>query len=134
MKKRIMSTIANFTTAGLLLFTVATTRAQSSENTAIGKNTTVNYLGVDDDVILFRVLVNNPNGNKFRIIVADDDGHKIFNEVYNDKRFEKRFRVPVTETGKLSFIIKNFMETSSDVHSFEVTSQLTETGDVISVK
>src|SRR5580700_1651387 len=111
MKKMIMTRIAKFTAAGLLLFvTVASTQAQTTTTASADKNTTVKYLGTQDDVILFNVSVENPNGSKFSVIVTDNEGNQIFQEVYNDRKFDKRFRLPKSETGKLTFVVRNFKD------------------------
>jgi len=127
-----MTTIATFTAAGLLLFTVATTQAQTTTNASADKNITVKYLGTQDDVIVFNVSVNNPNGNKFSVIVTDNEGNQLFQEVYNDKQFDKKFKLPKSETGKLSFVVRNFKDASDDVHSFEVSNRIVE--DVVVTK
>jgi maltose-binding protein MalE len=134
MKKMIMTTIAKFTAAGLLLVTVATTQAQTTTSASTENNTTVKYLGTQDDMILFNVSVANPRGNKFSVIVSDNDGNQLFQEVYNDKKFDKRFRLPKTETGKLTFVVRNFKDASDDVHSFEVSDRVVEDIVVTSVK
>jgi len=134
MKKQIMVTIAKFTAAGLLLFTVATTQAQTTTNASTEKNTNVKYVGTQDDVILFNVSVDNPNGSKFSVIVTNNEGNQLFQEVYNDKKFDKRFRLPKSETGKLTFVVRNFKDASDDVHSFEVTDRIVEDVVVSAVK
>jgi outer membrane lipoprotein-sorting protein len=134
MKKMIMTRIAKFTAAGLLLVTVASTQAQTTTNASIDKNTTVKYLGTQDDVILFNVSVENPSGNKFSVIVSDNEGNQIFQQVYNDRKFDKRFRLPKSETGKLTFVVRNFKDASDDVHSFEVSDKVIEDVVVTAVK
>jgi outer membrane lipoprotein-sorting protein len=134
MKKMIMTRIAKFTAAGLLLVTVATTQAQTTTNASTDKNTTVKYLGTQDDVILFNVSVENPAGNKFSVIVSDNEGNQIFQQVYNDRKFDKRFRLPKSETGKLTFVVRNFKDASDDVHSFEVSDKVIEDVVVTAVK
>src|SRR5580704_19245772 len=134
MKKQIMTTIAKFTAAGLLLFTVATTNAQTTTSASTDKNAEVTYVGTQEDVILFNVSVANPNGNKFSIIVTDNEGNQLFEEVYNDRKFDKRFRLPKSETGKLTFVIRNFKDASDDVHSFEVSDRIVEDVVVSAVK
>jgi hypothetical protein len=133
MKRQFMTTIAKFTAAGLLLLTVATTQAQTT-NASTDKNTTVKYVGTQDDVILFNVSVDNPNGNKFSVIVTDNEGNQLFAEVYNDRKFDKRFKLPKTETGKLTFVVRNFKDASDDVHSFEVSNRVIEDVVVTAVK
>jgi hypothetical protein len=134
MKKMIMPTIAKLTAAALLLVTVATTQAQTTTNASADKNTTVKYLGTQDDVILFNVSVDNPGGNKFSVIVTDNEGNQIFQEVYNDKKFDKRFRLPSSETGKLTFVVRNFKDASDDVHAFEVSNRVVQDVVVTAVK
>jgi hypothetical protein len=134
MKKQIMTTIAKFTAAGLLLFTVATTNAQTTTSASTDKNAEVTYVGTQEDVILFNVSVANPNGNKFSIIVTDNEGNQLFEEVYNDRKFDKRFRLPKSETGKLTFVIRNFKDASDDVHSFAVSNHVVEDVVVTKVK
>ena len=130
----IMTTIAKFTAAGLLLFTVATTQAQTTTNASADKNTTVKYLGTQDDVILFNVSVENPHGNKFSVIVTDNEGNQLFSEVYNDRKFDKRFRLPSSETGKLTFVVRNFKDASDDVYAFEVSNHVVRDVVVTAVK
>ena len=134
MKKQIMTTIAKFTAAGLLLFTVATTNAQTTTSASTDKNAEVTYVGTQEDVILFNVSVANPNGNKFSIIVTDNEGNQLFEEVYNDRKFDKRFRLPKSETGKLTFVIRNYKDASDDVQSFEVSNHVVEDVVVTKVK
>jgi hypothetical protein len=126
MKKKIMTTIAKFAAAGLLLFTIATAQAQSSTNVSPIKNIIVRYVRTEDDDILFNVTVDNPNGNKFCIIVTDNEGSQLYKKVCHDKQFDSRFRLPESETGKLSFIVRNFKDASDDVHSFDVSDDVVE--------
>ena len=130
----IMPKVAKLTAAALLLLTVATTQAQTTTNASADKNTTVKYVGTQDDVILFNVSVVNPNGNKFSVIVTDNEGNQLFSEVYNDRKFDKRFRLPKSETGKLTFVVRNFKDASDDVHSFEVSNRVVEDVVVTAVK
>src|SRR5579862_603037 len=134
MKKQIMTTIAGFTAAGLLLFTVATTQAQASASISTDKATSVKYVGTQDDVILFNVSVDNPSGNKFSVIVTDNEGNQLFREVYNDRKFDKRFKLPKSETGKLTSVVRNFRDASDDVYSFEVKNRVVEDVVVTSLK
>jgi hypothetical protein len=134
MKRQFMTTIAKFTAAGLLLFTVATTQAQTTTKASTDKNTIVKYVGTQDDVILFNVSVDNPNANKFSVIVSDSEGNQLFSEVYNDRKFDKRFRLPKSETGKLTFVVRNFKDASDDVHSFEVSNRVVEDVVVTAIK
>jgi hypothetical protein len=134
MKKQIMSTIVKFTAAGFLLATVATTQAQTSVTAPVAKSAEVKYLGTQDDLILFKVSVDNPNGNKFSVIVTDNEGNQLFQEVYNDKKFEKRFKLPQSENGKLTFVVRNFKDAADEVQSFDINTRIVEDVVVTKVK
>ncbi|PWT71474.1 MAG: hypothetical protein C5B59_18040 [Bacteroidetes bacterium] len=42
------------------------------------------------------------------MIVLAEDGSELFHEVYSDKKFEKRFRIPKDDQHKLTFVVKNY--------------------------
>jgi len=131
MKKRVMAAISKLT-LGVLLFTgVAVTEVQAATINPGEKNTEVKYVGVSGDAVLFNVSVDNPTGSKFSVIVLDEDGTKIFQEIYTDKKFDKRFKLPKSEKNKLTFVIRNF-KTADVTQTFEINTRFVE--DVIVTK
>ncbi|MHA4812144.1 hypothetical protein ACX0G9_28880 [Flavitalea flava] len=81
----------------------------------------VSYLGSQNGEPLFNVLYNNTTGSRFSLEVLDGDGMRIFLGSYNDKTFDKKFRVAdASSNSKLTFIIRNFQDNS--VQHFEVNS------------
>src|ERR1051325_7315580 len=91
-----------------LVLTAATVSAQSTATGAgQSENATVKYLGLQDDLIVFNVAYANPDGNKFQVIVKDQDGSQLYQNVFSDKTFYKQFRLPRADKDRLVFIIRN---------------------------
>lgn len=98
-------------------------REDRSRENRPGSATTaeVNYLGSQNGEPLFNVLYDNATGSRFSLEVLDGDGIRIFLGSYNDKTFDKKFRVAdASPSSKLTFIIRNFRDNS--VQHFEVNS------------
>ncbi|HZE86131.1 MAG TPA: hypothetical protein VE035_17550, partial [Puia sp.] len=70
----------------------------------------VKYLGAQEDMIVFNVAYKNPSGDKFSIIVKDQDGSQLYQVVYNEKSFAKQFKLPRADKDKITFIIRNYKE------------------------
>ena len=125
MKKRFMSAISKLTLGALLFTGVASTEAKAAGNNPGDKVPAVKYLGTSADAVLFNVSVDNPAGTKFIVTLLDEDNTPLFQEVYTDKKFDKRFKLPKSEKNKLTFVIRNFKD--ADVkESFEINTQYVE--------
>lgn len=126
MKKQFISAISVLTLGVLLsVAAVATTQAQSTIGNPGEKTAEVKYLGVSDDALFFNVSFENPNGGKVSVIVLDEDGIQLFQEVYTDKKFDRRFKLPKLEKNKVTFVIRNFKDTDVK-QSFEINTRLVE--------
>ena len=132
MKKQFISAISALTLGVLLsVAAVTTTQAQSTIGNPGEKTAEVKYLGVSDDALFFNVSFENPNGGKVSVIVLDEDGIQLFQEVYTDKKFDRRFKLPKLEKNKVTFVIRNFKDTDVK-QSFEINTRLVE--DVVVTK
>ncbi|HWK06294.1 MAG TPA: hypothetical protein VNS58_21795 [Puia sp.] len=81
----------------------------------------VRYVGTHEGDPLFNVLYTNSAGARFSVKVLDNEGHQLFQGVYTDRKFDKKFKVTDAQNyGKLTFIIRNFQDNS--VQSFEINS------------
>ena len=89
--------------------TLATAHAQS----------TVKYLGTQDDMIVFNVSNPNPDGGRFLLTIKDQDGSTLYQGVYNDKSFYKQFKLPKTDKDRIVFIFHNNHD-ADVVKTFEV--------------
>jgi hypothetical protein len=126
-----MSAISKLT-LGVLLFTgVAVIETQAATINPGEKTTEVKYIGTSEDAVIFNVSVDNPTGGKFSVIVMDEEGNQIFQEIYTDKKFDKRFKLPKAEKNKLTFVIRNF-KTADVKQTFEINTKYVE--DVVVTK
>ncbi|MBS1596834.1 MAG: hypothetical protein JST75_01310 [Bacteroidetes bacterium] len=130
MKKHVMSAISKLT-LGVLLFMSVAAGTQAATVNPGDKIAEVKYIGTSDDAVLFNVSVDNPTGSKFSIIVLDGEGDQIFQEIYSDKKFDKKFRLPKSEKNKLTFVIRNF-KTADVRQTFEINTKYIE--DVVVTK
>src|ERR1700737_3145764 len=66
----------------------------------------VKYIGSNEGDPLFNVLYNNSTGARFSVKVLDSEGHQLFQGVYTDRKFDKKFKVTdAANYGKLTFVI-----------------------------
>jgi hypothetical protein len=112
MKQSISAVFGKLTFGTLFLLSVAAANAQS---TASGAGPTdnaakVKYLGTQDDMIVFNVSYDNPQGGKFLVTIKDQDGNQLYQRFYSDKSFYKQFKLPKTDKDKVVFIFRNGQE------------------------
>jgi hypothetical protein len=94
------------------------------ENAAV-----VTHIGNPEGSILFQVQYDNLSGEKFALIIKDNDGTVLFQDVYSGKKFDKKFQLPKEDAGKLQFIIKG--QKSSHAQTFEVNTNTRMVEEVI---
>jgi hypothetical protein len=130
MKKQIISAIGKLTLGAFLFTLVASTSAHATGLNPADKGE-VKYLGISDDAVMFNVSFDNPAGNKFSVIVLDEDGSQLFQEIYTEKKFSKRFKLPKADKNKLTFVIRNFKDADLK-QTFEINTRFVE--DVVVTK
>ena len=135
----------------LILLAAATTQAQGSLFCLVAKDqggnepienhpgsastAEVRYIGSPDGDPLFNVLYTNSTGARFSVKVLDNEGHQLFQGVYTDRKFDRKFKVADAQNySKLTFVIRNFQDNS--VQHFEINSnaRLVEDVEVKEVK
>lgn len=136
MKKSFLTTTGKLIPVIPLLLVVSATRAQSVGTTiayyipATGNepieihpgsipSAEVRYVGSPEGEPSFRVVYANSTGARFSIKILDSEGHLLFQSVYTDKKFDRKFKVADARNyDKLTFVIRNFQD--SCVQSFEI--------------
>ena len=89
----------------------------------------VKYIGTQDGSPLFNVTYMNSGGARFSLKVMDADGTQLFQEVYTDKKFDKKFKIAEPqEYSKLIFIVRNLEDNSEQ--TFEINSNTRMIEDV----
>lgn len=112
--------------ASTILFLSATS-AQIPVAAAIHENTAfVKYIGADNESYVFNVAYNNENGDRFLLTIINGSGDTIFAGTYNEKKFDKRFRLQKEGNDKLNFVIKNLKDNSRQTFEIKSTTQTIE--------
>jgi hypothetical protein len=85
-----------------------TSEASATSGAAQGENAaSVRYLGTQDDMLIFNVSYDNPEGNKFVVTVKDQDGSQLYQSPFWDKAFYKQFKLSKSDRDKIIFVIRN---------------------------
>ena len=80
----------------------------------------VTYVTTTKNAMFFDVRVENAAGEKFLIVVKDENGTTLYRGAFADKDFRKRFIVPKTDASRLTFFVKS--EAGSKSESFEINT------------
>jgi len=112
MKKQLITALSKLSLGILFLVAAVAVQAQSPApvNGVKESPLEVKYMGAQEDMIVFNVAYKNPSGDKFSIIVKDQDGSQLYQVVYNEKSFAKQFKLPRADKDKITFIIRNYKE------------------------
>lgn len=104
-----------------LLLTFTSANAQQAQSGSQPKDSaaTVNYLGSDEDMIVFNVSYSNPEGNKFQLVIKDQDGVQLYQNYFSERSFYRQFRVPKGDKEKIAFVIRD-KRGAETVKTFEV--------------
>ena len=119
MKKQSISILRLLICSSLFFLTASAASAQSATQDSAVSPVTVKFLGTQDDMVVFNVSYDNPSGNKFMVVVKDQEGGTLYNNMYSKKTFYKQFRLPKTDGNKITFIIRNFRD-ADIARTFEV--------------
>jgi len=92
----------------------------------------VTYVATGNESLFFDVKVNNAEGEKFTIVVKDDNSTTLFRGTYYDKNFKKRFVLPKTDSNKLTFQIRSESDSKSEI--FEVNTKTRVVEEVVVTK
>lgn len=115
-----------FTVTAILLSASASLQAQSGE---VVKPAAIRHLGNTTETMNFQVKYDNEAGEKFAVVVRDQDNNVLFQEYYTDKKFDKKFSLPKVDNNKVIFQIKNVKD--SAVQTFEVNTNTRLVEEVI---
>lgn len=102
-----------------LAMTLSAAHAQSTTSGDDQAETTVKYLGTQDDMLVFNVFFPNPEGSKFQLTIKDQDGSPLYQGSFNDTAFFKQFLLPKTENDRLVFVFHTGHETDV-IKTFEI--------------
>jgi hypothetical protein len=101
MKSLFRPAASRLTFAIFLLLTGVATHAQSTDPV------TVRYLGAQDDMLVFNVYYDNPQGTKFTVAIRDQNGTQLYQDNFKDKLFYRQFRLPKADKDRVVFVIRS---------------------------
>lgn len=92
MKTNYRFTIALLAAMVSALFSVTANAANNTKEEAVAvleKQVSVSYAGNEDNSVVFRVAFENPNAQKFTLIIKNEAGDVLYNGQFNDAHFSK---------------------------------------------
>ena len=127
------SIIKSLFTASIILILAGVSSAQSVTATD-NFSAEIKHLGGTDDKRVFQVLLNNETGDKFIISIKDDESNILFQETYDEVKFEKNFILPIpaVDTHKLTFTIRSLKNNSTQTFKINTATRTVE--DVVVTK
>ena len=97
----------------------------------IVKAASVKHISTTNDKIVFQLLLDNETGEKFSVSIKDIIGNTLFQDVYSDKKFDKRFVFDKSENlGKLTFVLKSLKDNETQVFEINTITRVVENVDV----
>ena|SRR2546423_27668 len=103
MKKTFVKTVSQkfipalIVSASLLAFAPVQSMANNSNHTIeiiSNENTaSVKFAGSTDNALFLDLKVNNPKGDKFTLVIQDNDGIVLFTKDYTDTSFTKKIKI-----------------------------------------
>jgi hypothetical protein len=93
----------------------------------IGGKAEVKYIPTQEGRGMFNVVYNNPEGSRFVLQILDQDGNKLYQNVFADKKFSKNFQLADPDSyPKLVFVIRNLVDKSSQRWEVSTNTHLIE--------
>jgi hypothetical protein len=120
MKPQLKAVLGKFIVGTFFVLALAPAQAQMVTSTDGQRdNALVKYLGTQDDMVVFNVSYSNPDGNKFTLIVKDQDGLPLYSNSFNDKSIYKQFRLPKSDKDRIVFVFRDGHD-ADIVKTFEI--------------
>jgi hypothetical protein len=122
----ILATSATF--AGVQATThsnIATAKYLNNEDEKDAQKVKVKYLGSLEDGVMFNVAYNNAASTDFSLTILDENGETVYTDVFNDKQFNKKFKV-AKDYSKLTFVIRSNKEKFEQSFDINISSRLVD--------
>lgn len=103
-----------------LLLITGTLHSNAQAFTEGGNQPVIQTVANADGENVIQVKWDNNTGERFAVIVKNKAGDILFNEVYADQKFEKRFRLPVKEDDGLTLILRTLK--GKNISSVQINS------------
>lgn len=137
MKKQIMRSLKIFVKGSFLalMLTCNVYAVAQPFGDPIVKAASVKHISTTTDKIVFQLSLDNETGEKFSVSIKDMAGMTLFQEIYSEKKFEKRFVFNKSENiGKLTFVLRSIKDNQTQVFEINAITRLVENVDVTVTK
>ncbi|HLI93076.1 MAG TPA: hypothetical protein VKU83_05690 [Puia sp.] len=130
-KNHAVRIIAVFSTAVMFLIgspmaSFANAGGARKAATATNAQVSVTYQGVTNNDVVFKVDYENPTGEKFWLVIKNDNGDVVFSQQFDDVHFSKNVRFLNTDADiNPTFIVRT--ANSDVVREFQVNNIIPET-------
>jgi len=94
--------------------------ASANKGNSVPPSATVSFIGSENSELSFSMIYENEAAEKFYITILDAEGIILFEGIYNDKKFNKIFKLP-SEIGAITFVIRG--QKSRFEKKFKVTTE-----------
>ncbi|HWB91048.1 MAG TPA: hypothetical protein VG605_04330 [Puia sp.] len=92
----------------------------------------VKYVGTTDNNVVFQVQYENPTGEKFSLIIKNDNGDVVYHQQFSETHFSKNVYIENADTDIApTFVIRN--ANNEIVRQFRVVKTVTENTTVTSL-
>jgi hypothetical protein len=107
---------SRLTLAIALVLTIGTATAQTAATGAQTKvagavpgadPAMVKFLGAQDDMLVFNVSYSNPQGKRLVVLIMDERGNRLYQDMFRDKSFFRQFKVPKTDKDLITFVFRD---------------------------
>jgi len=112
-----MAFFGKLSLAAAFLSVLSSAKAQSTGGT--DNAATVKYLGTQDDMLVFDISYTNPTNGKFQVVIKDQDGTAVYQNVFSEKTIYKQFRLPKSEKDRVVFVIRDYKD-ADIVKTFDI--------------
>lgn len=134
MKKQVLRSLKIFvkgTFLAIMLTVNVCAVAQPLNGEPIVKAASIKHIQTTDDKVIFQLSLDNESGDKFSVSIKDALGSTIFFDIYQDKKFDKKFVLERSEDiSKLIFTVRSLKDNKTQVFEINTTTRLIENYDV----
>ena len=104
--------------------------SRASEGDTTSVKPVIQYLGTQNDKLLFEIKLNNEKGEKFDVVVKEANGDILFVQRYNEKQYNQRFQLPQPDdSNKITFLI--IMHQKEYSETFQLAPQTKVVNDIV---
>jgi hypothetical protein len=70
-------------------------------------------------MLIFDVSYTNPTNGRFQIVIKDQEGNSLYQNVFSEKTIYKQFRLPKSDKDRILFVIRDYRD-ADIVKTFDV--------------